>query len=62
MECVLHRKVEMLKRIISWAKRSEIYLSFHGLANLQESGTEESATNALDLAVNSSAPHIAQVH
>jgi len=63
MECVALKKVEMLKCIIEWAKESGIHLSFHGSAPLHEFGSNSrvNMTNALDLAVNSCSPHIAQV-
>lgn len=63
MECVALKKVEMLKCIIDWAKESGIHLSFHGSATSQEFGSNSrvKTTNALDLAVKSCSPHIAQV-
>eukprot|EP00210_Caulerpa_lentillifera_P003481 g3321.t1 len=62
MDCVASKKVEMLKRIIAWAKDSSIHLSFHGLSISEDNETiEASSTNALDLAINSCAPHIAHI-
>eukprot|EP00210_Caulerpa_lentillifera_P002852 g2726.t1 len=63
MKCIPRKEIELLKHIITWSKESGVHLSFHGAREIKISGnwTRIRITNALDLAVSSRAPHIAQI-